>query len=128
MHWHAGLGNIVRGTTKNFFAATGFRLRILASQFFGTLAMFVLPAAALPFVRGWALALAADRRSAGVDHRHGRGAKAIGASPAYGLAYPLGALIICWMLLRSTVVTLWQGGVTWRGTFYPIDELKRGVV
>jgi hypothetical protein len=30
--------------------------------------------------------------------------------------------------VRSTVVTLWQGGVTWRGTFYPIEELKRGVV
>ena len=34
----------------------------------------------------------------------------------------------CWMLARSTIVTLWQGGIMWRGTFYPLEELKRGVV
>jgi hypothetical protein len=32
------------------------------------------------------------------------------------------------MLLRSTFVTLKQGGIVWRGTFYPLDELKRGNV
>jgi hypothetical protein len=33
------------------------------------------------------------------------------------------------MLLRSTVVTLGQGGgIVWRDTFYPLEELKRGVV
>jgi len=25
-------------------------------------------------------------------------------------------------------VTLKQGGIVWRDTFYPLDELKRGVV
>jgi hypothetical protein len=32
------------------------------------------------------------------------------------------------MILRSAIVTLWRGGITWRGTFYPLKELKRGVV
>jgi hypothetical protein len=49
-------------------------------------------------------------------------------SPLYALTHPLGALLFCYMLLRSTAVTLWHGGVTWRGTFYPLSELKRGVV
>jgi len=49
-------------------------------------------------------------------------------SPLYALTHPLGALLFCYMLLRSTAVTLWRGGVTWRGTFYPLEELKRGVV
>jgi glycosyltransferase involved in cell wall biosynthesis len=127
VHWHAGLANIVRGTTKNFFAATGFSLPVLASQVLGTLAMFVLPVAALVFVRGWALVFAAIAAIFALIIATGA-ARAIGASAFYGFTYPLGALIICWMLLRSTAVTLWQGGVTWRGTFYPIEELKRGIV
>jgi hypothetical protein len=50
------------------------------------------------------------------------------ASPWYALTQPLGAAIFCYMLLRSTVVTLRQGGIYWRGTFYPLEELRRGMV
>jgi hypothetical protein len=49
-------------------------------------------------------------------------------SPLYALTFPIGALIFVWMQARSTIVTLWTGGITWRGTFYPLKELKRGVV
>ena len=49
-------------------------------------------------------------------------------SPIYAITYPIGVLIFIWMLLRSTIVTLWKGGIEWRGTFYPLDELKRGMV
>jgi hypothetical protein len=51
-----------------------------------------------------------------------------GISPIYALTHPAGAMVLAWMVLRSTIVTLRQGGITWRGTFYPLDELKRGVV
>lgn len=46
-------------------------------------------------------------------------------SPVYALFHPLGAAIFDYMLARSAFLTLWHGGVTWRGTFYPLDELKR---
>ena len=49
-------------------------------------------------------------------------------SPLYALTQPIGAVLFCYMLLRSTAVTLWQGGVIWRDTFYPLDELRRGIV
>jgi hypothetical protein len=49
-------------------------------------------------------------------------------SPLYALTHPIGAALFCYMIVRSVAVTLWQGGVTWRGTFYPLKELKRGVV
>src|SRR5260370_39648778 len=48
-------------------------------------------------------------------------------SPLYALTQPIGAVLFCYMLLRSTAVTLWQGGVIWRDTFYPLDELRRGI-
>ena len=35
VHWHAGLGNTIRGTTKNFFAAAGFKLWLVSAQILG---------------------------------------------------------------------------------------------
>jgi hypothetical protein len=49
-------------------------------------------------------------------------------SPLFALTHPLGAVLLGYMLLRSTIITLKQGGIVWRETFYPLDELKRGVV
>jgi hypothetical protein len=46
-------------------------------------------------------------------------------SPLYCLSLPLGALLFTYMLLRSTFITLRQGGITWRGTFYSLEELRR---
>jgi hypothetical protein len=127
VHWHAGLGNTIRGTTKNFFAWTGFKLWLITAQIIGTLMMFVFPVAALPFARGWELVFALIAVALPAIIGAGVAVK-LGAPVAYALTYPLGAVIICWMLARSTIVTLWQGGVTWRGTFYSLEELKRGVV
>jgi hypothetical protein len=53
---------------------------------------------------------------------------AMRVSPFYALTHPLGAIIFSYMLARSTFVTLRDGGVTWRGTFYRLEELRRGVV
>jgi hypothetical protein len=127
VHWHAGVGNMIRGTTKNFFAASGFKLRVTALQVISLLLMCVFPALALPFAHGWARVLAAI--SVGVPLiLEGGIAIEFETSPLYALTYPLGALIFAWMLARSAIVTLWRGGIVWRGTFYPLEELRRGVV
>jgi len=43
----------------------------------------------------------------------------------HGLFLPVGMTVFSYILLRSMVVTLWTGGIRWRGTFYPLRELKR---
>jgi hypothetical protein len=40
-------------------------------------------------------------------------------------ALPCAAFIYLFALWRSAVVTLRQGGVRWRDTFYPLEVLKR---
>jgi len=127
VHWHAGLGNIIRGTTKNFYATTGFRLWVAVGQVAGNLLMFVLPWVALPFMHGWARIFAVAAIVLPVLAQAGA-ALEFDESPLYAVTQPLGALIVCWMIVRSTFVTLRQGGIRWRGTFYAIEELKRGVV
>ena len=127
VRWHDGLRNIVRGTTKNFFAAAGFQLWRACFHSFGMLLMSVLP---------WIAVFAAggvDRVFAGVCIgcalvMHGGAARQTESAWSYSLTHPVGALIYVWMLMRSTILTLWRGGVIWRGTFYPLRELRKGVV
>jgi hypothetical protein len=127
VRWHAGVGNLVRGTTKNFFAAAGFNFWLASLQVAMLLLLGVLPWVALPFLRGWALVF--DAIAVGVTiATEGGVAIEVGVSPLYALTEPVGAVIFAWMLARSMIVTLWSGGITWRGTFYPLEELRRGVV
>ncbi len=127
VRWHAGLGNMIRGVTKNFFAAADYKIPIVTAQLLGLLAMDVVPFAALFLAHGWARLFAGVAVLIAVCF-HASVAVVMDASPLYGVTHPLGALLFFYMLLRSAVVTLWHGGVTWRGTFYPLDELKRGSV
>ena len=127
VRWHSGLANLTRGTTKNFFAAFGFSLPFATAGLVGMFAINILPFVGLAFGEGWIRLFSviavfiALCFHAGVD-------VVMRVSPLYALTLPLGALLFCYMLLRSTVVTLWQGGIVWRDTFYPLEDLKRGVV
>ena len=127
VRWHSGVRNLIRGTTKNFFAAFGYKLWFAVANILGVLLVNVLPFGGVVFGSGWirifsAIAvIIALAFQAGVD-------LAIGVSPLYALTYPIGATICAYMAARSVVVTLWQGGVSWRGTFYPLAELKRRMV
>jgi len=127
VRWHAGLGNLVRGVTKNFFASAGYNLGVVAAQLTGLLMMSVAPFLALFFVHGWMRAFCAIAVVIAVCF-HAGVAVVMRVSPLYALTHPIGGLLFSYMLLRSTVVTLRQGGIVWRDTFYPLNELKRGVV
>lgn len=127
LRWHSGIGNIIRGTEKNFFATAKFRTGTALAQYLSALVFNVLPFAALPFVTGWALGFAAVAAAIAVGVSGAAAARG-GASPLYGLTHPLGALLVFYMALRSMAITLRQRGIYWRGTFYPLDALRRGAV
>jgi glycosyltransferase involved in cell wall biosynthesis len=127
VRWHAGLGNLIRGVTKNFFAGVGYNLGFVTIAIAGLLITNVLPLAGLFFGHGWIRWLSAIAILIALA-LHAGVAVVMRVSPLYALTSPLGALLFAYMLLRSTVVTLRQGGIVWRGTFYPLDELKRGMV
>jgi hypothetical protein len=127
VRWHAGLGNLVRGVTKNFFAGAGYSLRLVAAQLTGLLMMNVLPFVGVFFTHGWVRVFCAIAVVIAVCFQAGV-AMVMRVSPLYALTHPLGGLLFSYMLTRSTVVTLRQGGIVWRDTFYALEELKRGVV
>jgi len=127
VRWHAGARNLINGVTKNFFAGSGFSVARVVISILGLLLMNVLPFAGLVFGHGWVRIFAAICVvivlcfHAGVDI-------VMRVSPLYCFTVPVGAVLFGYMLLRSTVYTLKQGGIVWRGTFYPLEALKRGAV
>jgi glycosyltransferase involved in cell wall biosynthesis len=127
IRWHAGIGNLIRGVTKNFFAALGYSVPYVGIAVTGLLLVTVAPVFGVLYAHGWIRIFAAVAFTIALGFHIGIDI-GMRVSPLYALTHPLGALLFCYMLLRSTVITLKQGGIIWRDTFYPLDELKRGVV
>jgi hypothetical protein len=48
--------------------------------------------------------------------------------PYYFVLHPLSTVLFLYTLVRSMLLTLRQGGIVWRGTKYPLDELRKGLV
>ncbi|HEV2490554.1 MAG TPA: glycosyltransferase [Candidatus Acidoferrales bacterium] len=127
IRWQEGIGNIIKGMTKNMFA--GFEFKVWA-VILGVVAIFcisVLPYVGLFAATGAARIAATVAAATAVLFEAGMMPFAR-ASRLFGFTHPLGALIAIYIILRSTIVTLGQEGVVWRGTFYPLKELKRGLV
>jgi glycosyltransferase involved in cell wall biosynthesis len=127
VEWHVGLGNLVRGVEKNFFAGAGFSAAHAALQILALLLMNVAPYFGLLFGHGPIRILAAIAVLIATCFHIGVDV-VMRNSPLYSLTLPLGASIFAYMLLRSTVITLKQGGIVWRDTFYSLEDLRRGLV
>jgi glycosyltransferase involved in cell wall biosynthesis len=127
VRWHAGVGNLIRGVTKNFFAGAGYKVGVVATGLAGLFLIDVAPFLGVFLAHGWIRVFAAIAVFVALSF-HAAVAITMRVSPLYALTHPLGAVLLGYMLLRSTIITLKQGGIVWRDTFYPLDELRRGVV
>ena len=127
LRWHVGMGNVIRGVTKNFFAAFGYSLAFAMTAVAGMFAVNVAPFIGVFAGQGWTRILSVISVAIALAI-HATGDVMNGVSPLYALTHPIGAILFCYMIARSVAVTLWNGGVTWRGTFYPLKDLRRGVV
>ena len=127
IRWARGAMGVVDNLTKNFFA-------ILSFQWWRTL----LSTAVLlflnlgPFVGIWLTHGAARIPyiiALGSMFCIYLGMSFKSAIPAYYfLLHPISTLLFGYTLIRSMLHTLWNDGVTWRGTKYPLEELRKGLV
>ncbi|MFQ5789612.1 MAG: glycosyltransferase, partial [Acidobacteriota bacterium] len=128
IRWVDGLGEYVRNLTKNMFAACRFSISYVLLAVILTLTFTLLPLGGLFFTSGTPRFLAAVGFLAAAVSHMTTGVRLSRVSPFYAFTFPLGAAIFSYVLLRSTVATLWQGGIVWRETFYPLEELRKGMV
>ncbi len=126
IHWAKGGMGVVRNLTKNMFALMLFRWpRALgAALLLGLLNLG--PFVGLIAVHGWGR-LGYALATVGILALYVGMSTRSKISPLYFLAHPISTLAFVFILLRSTFLTLWHGGVIWRGTKYPLEELRAGM-
>ena len=122
VHWAPGAWGLIRGMTKNLFALVNFRATLQIPAMAGLCLLFLLPLAGLGW---WPTLLPGIVTLACVAVSYRIIGEISGIPARYGWLYPLGAAAMLWAMLRSMIVTLWRHGVLWRGTFYPLRELRR---
>lgn len=127
VEWYESLGAAIRGLTKNSFAVCEYSLaRVIA----GTAMLIfinVYPYVGLFIGDVWARGLCAGCVFV-IAALYTFGPRVVRSAPWLALFHPLSALIVIYTVWRSAVLTLCRGGVEWRGTLYPLDELRKNVV
>ena len=127
IRWAKGALGVVNNFTKNFFAVMSFQwsrtLVGVALLLFLNLGPFLGVWFASGSSRaGYVLALLSMFAIyAGMRLR-------TKIAPYYFFLHPISTLLFNYAMLWSMFVTLRDGGVTWRGTKYPLEELRKGLV
>ncbi|HZU23494.1 MAG TPA: glycosyltransferase [Terriglobales bacterium] len=125
--WFHGTFGIIRNLKKNLFAGMNYRYEKAfgACLLFGFLA--ILPYAGLLLARGWlrlpfAIAVVAIfLLYVGMSRRSP-------VSPFYFILHPVGSALLIYAMFVSIAHAARHRGVVWRGTRYPIEELRKGLV
>jgi glycosyltransferase involved in cell wall biosynthesis len=127
VRWAKGAMGVVRNLTKNFFAIMSFQWPRALASCFALGILNLTPFVGVWLAHGWArLPYAVAMLSMFLIYA---GMSWTSAVPAYYfLLHPVSTTVFVYIMLRSMVLTLARGGVVWRGTFYPLDELRRGLV
>jgi glycosyltransferase involved in cell wall biosynthesis len=123
--WSRDAAGVIRNLSKNFFAAAHFKIGralVICGIF---LILHVLPYVGVVVAPGWAKA-GFGVALAGIALMYIGMSRQPNVSPLYFFAHPFAALSFVFIMLRSMALALRNGGVTWRGTTYPLEELRRG--
>jgi hypothetical protein len=127
IHWARGAMGIVNNLTKNFFAILSFQWWRTLISAFGLAFLNLGPFFGVVLAHGWQRVPYAIALSALFLIYFGM-SKMSSVRVYYFLLHPLSSTLFVYTLLRSMVLTLWNDGIEWRGTKYPLEELRKGMV
>jgi glycosyltransferase involved in cell wall biosynthesis len=127
LRWAKGAFGIVDNLTKNFFA-------LLSYQWWRTLGSVIAvgflnlgPFLGVLLAHGWARVPYAIALGSILLIYCGMSSRSA-VRPYYFLLHPVSTCLFMYTLMRSMFHTLWNDGVIWRGTRYPLEELRKGLV
>jgi glycosyltransferase involved in cell wall biosynthesis len=127
IRWAHGAMGVVNNLTKNFFAVLSFQWWRTIASAFGLLFLNLGPFLGVCLTHGWERVPYAIALGSMFLIYVGMSFKS-SIPPYYFLLHPISTLLFEYTLLRSMFLTLRDDGVTWRGTKYPLEELRKGLV
>ena len=127
IRWARGAMGVVNNLTKNFFAVLSFQWWRTLISAFGLAFLNLIPFFGVWLVHGWArLPYAVALLSIFLIYLGMSWRSAV--PPYYFFLHPISTVLFVYTLLRSMFLTLWNDGIVWRGTKYPLEELRKGMV
>jgi cellulose synthase/poly-beta-1,6-N-acetylglucosamine synthase-like glycosyltransferase len=131
VEWYASVRELIQGLMKNAFSGVDYRVRVVLVATLMQLAVFVWPFVAIfltsDLVAGptrW-LNLASVITLVALCWIN---APLAGVRRWHGIGFPLATLLFLYIVWRAMLLTLWNDGIDWRGTHYPLAELKANKV
>jgi hypothetical protein len=121
-HWGTTLGDIIRVMEKNFFAIVHYRTGL--GLVMALLSIVVAGVCLRGLFSGSPLGILAALSPCSLIAPGAIVARRIGWPWHDALAIPLTFPIFLYSFFNSMCVTLRQGGVRWRDTFYPLARLR----
>lgn len=121
--WYHSLGEMIHGLEKNMFAGVDYSILLSLAGGLLQLVLGVLPIIAVFAVTGPVRVLLAAQVAA-VILTMAVNAKVLGLPVRVVLLTPIVVGLFVFILWRTMVLNLIQGGIRWRGTFYSLRELK----
>jgi hypothetical protein len=123
VEWYASVREAVRGLRKNGFAGVDYRLELVALATFGQLVFFMWPFAGLLVAGGPARIVYAAAVAILLFQFAGMAVQQ--KVPVwYGVFIPVASALIIVVIWNATLYALLHRGIEWRGTHYPLDELR----
>lgn len=127
IRWAKGAMGVVRNLTKNFFAILSFQWPRVLLSCVVLLFLNLLPFFGVCMAHGWArLPYGVALLSMFLIYLGMSWKSAV--PPYYFALHPISTVLFAYTMLRSTLLTLGRGGIEWRGTRYPLEELRKGMV
>jgi glycosyltransferase involved in cell wall biosynthesis len=127
LRWAKGAMGIVQNLTKNFFALLSYQWWRAIGSVIAVAFLNFGPFLGLWLAHGWArLPYAVALVSIFLIY-WGMSSKSR-VRPYYFFLHPIATGFFMYILLRSMFHALWHDGIVWRGTRYPLEELKKGLV
>lgn len=123
VEWYASLGEVVRGLEKNAFSGADYNIPLVLTGVLVHTLCSIWPFMAV-FLTGGTVQVLYTATVAVLLVTVADSCRFHGSRPVYAFGYPLMSALFVYILLRTMLLNLIQGGIRWRGTFYSLKELK----